>query len=189
MTTLTELPVIMTALFVKITVPDYETLTFSNADRDFTLGTDVYTGLGQLLAVTDTTSEIRVSQSTVTITVSGLQTKNITDFTQQRIKGSRVQVLRGIFSQTTSELLELDISNPCGRFSGLVNNYSITESWDNTDSSVQISMTCNSLIDQLQRKVSGRRTNPQEFQATAPGDVSMDRVPTIQRAQLQFGGD
>lgn len=178
---------IQTALFVKVVVPEYETLTFSSYQRNITLDGTTYTGLGQLLAVTDTTSEIRATSQELTISLSGIPSKNITDFMNYKIKGSRVTVSRAIFDPQTGGLLAI-AGNPTGRFTGLVNNYSLEESWEGLESSTTITLVCSSIIGQLQSRVAGRKTNPVDQKRVNPYDLSFDRIPSLARSRIQFGG-
>ena len=177
---------IQTALFVRIDVPEYEVLTFSNYNRPLTIGDTTYTGLGSLMGITDTSSELRVSGGELTITLSGIANTNISDILTYRFKGSSVQVIRGIFDPATGQLLSI-AGNPTGKFQGIVNNYSLNEEWSGADATNTISLMCTSTIGVLSNKLSGRRTNPIDQKALYPTDVSMDRVPNLANSNYNFG--
>jgi hypothetical protein len=165
-----------------------ETLTFSDYYKTLTIdGTD-YVGLGQLMNLTETVSDLRATPQELTVTISGIPTANLTDFLTKSIKGSDVSVLRGIFNPQTGALLAIT-GNPAGRFFGIVNNYAITEDYPETgkDASNSISIICNSNIGTLDRKTTGRFTNPVSQKSFYPSDLSMDRVPNIAGTNLNFG--
>jgi len=177
---------IQSALFVRIDVPEYEVLTFSNYNRPLTIAGTTYTGLGQLMGITDTSSELRVSGGELTITISGLADTNISDVLSYRFKGSSVIVTRGIFDPVTGQLLPID-GNPTGKFQGIVNNYSLNEDWSGQDATNTIALMCTSTIGVLSNKIAGRRTNPIDQKELYPTDVSMDRVPNLANSNYNFG--
>lgn len=177
---------IQTALFVRLDVPEYQTLFFSNHNLPLTINNETYAGLGQLMAITETASELRVSTGELTITISGIGNTNISDILKYKFKGSSVKAYRGIFDTTTGQLLNIT-GNPTGKFQGIVNNYSINEDWNGTDSTNTISLICTSTIGLLDKKVAGRRTNPIDEKFFYPNDISMDRVPNLANSNFNFG--
>jgi hypothetical protein len=178
---------IATGLFCKIVIPNYQTLNFSNYNRPVILGSDAYTGLGSFMDITETVSELKNTNNEVTITISGVSADNINNFLSQQIKGSSVTVLRGIFDPTNGQLLAI-AGNPVGRFYGFVNNYAFNETWGGQDASNTITLICKSQVGLLQTKIAGRRTNPIDQKFYYPTDTSMDRVPSISLASINFGG-
>jgi len=179
---------IQTSLFVKMTVPDYAVLTFSDYNRALTFGGTTYTGLGRLLAISDSSSSLRASAGDLTITISGIPNSSIAEILNNKIKGSAIEVWRWVFDPVTGQALAIT-GNPAGRFRGIVTNYSLEEDWDSTASTATntILLTCASTVEILNNKVSGRRTNPTDQKALYPGDVSMDRVPTLANSNFNFG--
>ena len=99
-----------------------------------------------------------------------------------------MRVYRGIFNASTGAFLSI-AGNPLGRYRGFVNNYSLTEEWDNATrtSSNTLSLICASTVDVLQNKISGRKTNPESMKKFYPTDVSFDRVPNLENATFDFG--
>lgn len=184
---LTQYPIIATGLFCKIIVPNYETLLFSDYNRPVTLGSDTYTGLGSFMTLTETTSELKSTNAEVTIGISGVSTDNISNFLTQQIKGSQVSILRAIFDPATGALLNI-AGNPVGRFYGYINNYAFNESWNGQTTTNTITLICKSAIGQMQARIAGRRTNPIDEKFYYPSDTSMDRVPSLSLAAINFGG-
>ena len=155
-------------------------------------------GLGQLLSITSSASEIRPSSNDVTVTLSGLTNSALQEFVYSKIKGSQVKIWRGFPAFTTGSDINFVIPagfpggvdpNPMLRFQGFVNNIQFEEQWD-TDSrtsSNTIILNCSSTVDILQNKISGRRTNPESHKKFYSSDVSMDRVPNLETAFFDFG--
>ena len=189
---------IQTNLFVRLQIDDYRTssaggyssqvLRFSDKRTNYTINSEVYTGLGNLLGVTNSNSEIRASSGELTITISGIPNTSIAEIVNSRIKGSPVNVYRAFFDVSTEAFINFG-SEAFGRFKGFVNSYSLTEDYDvNARTATNtIVLICNSSIDVLNNKTAGRRTNPTSQKLFYPSDLSMDRVPTLKNATFDFG--
>jgi hypothetical protein len=178
---------IQTSLFCKVVITGYTTWLFSDYDRTLNIGGNTYIGMGNLLSVTETSSDLKASNNEITISLSGIPTTNISDVIDHKIKGSTVSIIRGIFDPTTGQLLNI-AGNPAGKFNGIVSNYSIDESWDGNDATNVINLICKSSIGLLENKLSGRRTNPIDQKLFYPSDTSMDRVPALANSNINFGG-
>lgn len=195
---LTSYRSVQSNLFVRLQIDEYRTtpsgsytqeiLKISDLSYDFAIESENYTGLGKLLAVTSTNSEIRVSGNEVTITLSGIPNSSIAEIVNSKIKGSSVKIYRVLFEAGTGEYLEID-GNPVGRFNGYVNNYSLQEDYDiDTKTSTNtLVLTCSSVVDILGNKIAGRKTNPSSMKKFYPSDISMDRVPSIENTTFNFG--
>ena len=181
---------IYTALFVKITTghTSLGDLTFSNYYRALTINGDSYTGLGSLMSVGDTTSELKLSASEINVGISGINTTNMTDVLTYNLKGAPIIIYRGIFNATTGVLLSIT-GNPAIKFKGIINNFGFSEDFEegSKDSTVTINFACTSEIGIIQNRVSGRRTNPEDQRDWYPTDASMDRVPNLVDANFNFG--
>jgi hypothetical protein len=147
------------------------------------IGSTTYQGIGQLLAVTNTTNNLRAAPDEITITISGIPTANVTDILNNKLKGSDCHVYRGFFNPTTGELLAI-AGNPAGKFQGVVSNYDITDELDmgSDTGSVILTLTITSVVQLLEDKTSGRRTNPRDF-----ADKSMNRVSLLSKSNFNFG--
>lgn len=195
-----DLSVIHTALFVRIDVAEYATipglyspqvLTFSDHHTPFVIDGYTYTPAGSLMNITSTVNELRISSNTVTITLSGIPDSSIKEIVNSKIKNSPVTIYRGFFNMngTLVTSTEVGFQNPIGRFRGFVNNYGLTEEYDNNARTATntISLQCTSVVDIFTRKFTGRKTNKESFQRTSPGDLSMDRVSVLQDTVFDFG--
>lgn len=195
---LTSYTKVQSNLFVRIDIPEYRTtpsggyspevLKISDLSYPYDLGGEIYTGLGRLLAVTSTNSELRVTGNEVTITLSGIPNSSIAEIVNSKIKGSGVKIYRVLFDGTNGSYLNIS-HNPVGRFNGYVNNYSLQEDYDidARTSTNTLVLTCSSVVDVLGNKIAGRKTNPSSMKKFYPNDVSMDRVPSIENTTFNFG--
>jgi hypothetical protein len=184
-TNLAAYAAIWTSLFVRIDVVDYQVLRFSDFYKPYTINGESYAALGSLMDVTSSESQLRLSEQEITITLSGIPTTNIDAVLDQKIKGSPVEIYRGLFNPNTGA----DLVSPVGKFLGIVNNFALQEDWDNESrsSSVTIILTCSSLISVLATKLGGRFTNPTDQQKFFPADNSMNRVPSLINSNFNFG--
>jgi hypothetical protein len=189
---------IETGLFVRIACDKYRAtegdsftstvLRFSDINRPITIASESYTGLGRLLGITASSSELRVTTNDVTITLSGIPNSSIEEIIASRLKGSTVKIYRGIFNSTTGALLSIT-DNPVQRFNGFITNFNLGEEYDydNKNASNTIVINCSSTVSILERRVSGRKTNPESMKYFYSTDISMDRVNAINGTYFDFG--
>jgi hypothetical protein len=195
---LTSYPALQSNLFIKIECPYYKTSSgaspiaynflFSDRIVPYTLSGDSYVGLGKLMNISSSSSELRSTSNELSITISGVPSSSITELIHSRIKGSKVTVKRVVFNANTGALISIT-GNPMTRFIGFVNNLSLDEDYDADarQSSNTVVLTCASTIDIMQSKISGRKTNPASMKKFYSSDISMDRVPTLESSYFDFG--
>lgn len=174
------------AMFLKWLVPGEPAAYISDYHSNVTIEGNIYTNIGTFLGVTAPTNELKASRSQLVISLSGIPVGAVTDILVKEIKGSQIQLFRGFFNPTTHQLLDLTPNlNPVSQFKGIVTNYAVSDEYDNIEgtSTTTISLTCNSLVEVLQKKVSGRRTNPGDFGT----EKSMDRVRSLASSNFNFG--
>lgn len=189
---------IETGLFVRIDVayykqtaassPTSEILRFSDYKATVTIDGESYLGLGGLVGISGTSSELRSSPGGLTITISGIPNTSIAEIVNSRLKGSPIEVWRVVFDPTTGTQLAIT-GNPVGRFFGVVSNYTLDEEYDieGRSSTNTIAIECASTTEFLTNKVTGRKTNPKSMKTFYPTDLSMDRVPNLVGANFNFG--
>lgn len=176
--------------FVKIVVPDYAILTFSDYHKNYTVdGTD-YTGLGSLMSIGQNKDEIRATSADTTVTVSGIPTTVVSDILNYPLNGCLMQIWRVFFDPTTGTMLSIT-GNPLQKFRGYVDNFAITEAPGSYGEAgtVSLTFTARSQMDLLARKRTGRATNPTDEKRYFPNDLSMDRVPTLANSKFNFGAE
>lgn len=199
---LSEYRAIESYLLIRITIPEYKAtanstpvstiLTFSDAPFKTGIVYDglLYAGLGTLLNVTSTTSELRPSSSELTITISGVPNTSISEIVNSKIKGCSVAIFRALYDPNNGgNALDINAGNVLARYRGFVNNYTLTEEYDvvSRTSKNALLLICKSSIDVLQNKMAGRLTNPTSNKRFYPNDLSMDRVPALQNTSFNFG--
>lgn len=192
---LSSYPAVRTALFVRIQIDEYRTtaggaytsqvLTFSDHNTSYTINSEEYTALGNLLTVSTSSNELRPSGNSITISLSGIPNNSIAEIVNSKIKSSPVIIYRGFFDVSTGNL----IGDLQGRFRGFINNYSLNEEYSIGDrsSTNTLSLECASTISLLEKKYAGRQTNPESMKAYYDTDVSFDRVPTLENTTFNFG--
>jgi hypothetical protein len=164
-------------LFIKITLAS-STLLFSDRLVSTTIAGDTYVGLGKLLSISGSSSELRSTSGEITIGISGVPDSMISDIVAANIKGNPVRVIRGLFNATNGTFLSAITGNPINRFMGYV---------DSRDSSNTLLLTCASNVDILDNKIAGRKTNPASQKKFYSTDISMDRVPSLESSYFDFG--
>jgi hypothetical protein len=179
---------LQTNIFVKISYPDTTFDYFSDYHREFSFGGDTYTGFGSLLSVAPTENNLRAAPMQVEVVLSGLPTTVIQNALASDLKGSFIEIFRAFFDAETGELLPVG-ENPAGKFRGVVNNFSIENNITMGDDTANVSilLECSSVLQYLENKIGGRRTNPLDQQAYDPTDTSMKRVPSLARSNFDFG--
>jgi hypothetical protein len=102
----------------------------------------------------------------------------------ERIKGSFVTIYRGFFDAETAQLLNI-ADNPAGKFQGIVSNFQINDDIGMGDDTgtFTIVFTITSIVELLNNKVNGRRTNPVDF----PAQQLMSRVGALAKSNFNFG--
>jgi hypothetical protein len=172
-------------VLVKWEVPNFDTAYISDYNTNLNFNGNIYTNIGNLLSISNTTSELTSSIGDVTIGLSGVPVGSISTILNQEIKGSTISIYRAFFNPTTHAPLSLGGGNTILKFKGVVTNYSISDTVD-VDNQLAVStitLTCNSMVEVLTNKTNGRRTNPADF----PNDSSMSRVQALANSNFNFG--
>ena len=179
---------IQTNLFVRLDIPGYQVLKFSDFNIPYTINSESYTSLGSLLSITDTSSELRATSQEVAVTISGIPDANVIDILDNPIKGSSIKIYRVFFNPQTGEALSIT-GNPAQKFQGIVSNYDISDDLDmgSQTGSVTLTLACTSVVELLNNKVAGRRTNPVDMKQYYPTDVSFDHVLALTNSNFNFG--
>jgi hypothetical protein len=180
-------------VYVRLAIDEYRTtssgsytpqvLRFTDDPDTRTIDGETYTSIGRLLGVTATASELRPTDNSITVTISGIPTNAIQEIVYSRIKGSNIKIYRQFYTVAGSYIATQ------GYFFGRVNNYSLQEDYrieERTANNI-ILLDCSSNIEVLKQKISGRKTNPQSEQRFFPSDTAMNRVPTIKGTKFDFG--
>ena len=177
---------------INLTFSDYNRPVYIlNEDTD---QSELYEPLGSLVGITALENEIRASGAPVSMTLSGIPDTSIAEVIHSRIKGCKVVIYRGLFDPDTGNVLNIPGSvNPFGRFTGFVENFSITEDfvWEDGTNSHRVVFELSSNVEILSQKVAGRQTNPESYRYSNRylrlDDPSMDRIVALVGANFDFG--
>lgn len=165
-------------------------LLFCDSRQDYIIDGKTYEGVGALMAITSSRSDIKASSGELTVTLTGIPNENLYSVLYSRIKGSPIQVSRAFYNPTTGDpIIVANDSNVVARYYGFINNYSLEEEYDvlSRTSSNTMVMTCSSSIDVLGNKIACRRTNESSETRFFPNDKSMNRVASLENMAFDFG--
>lgn len=177
------------AEFVKLTVGNAATVyTFCNAAAPITVGGITFANLGALLNVGDVQRDIKATSDDMTIALTGIDPTNVGIILGNDIKGSLVEVWRGFFD-SNNQIITTPTTQFFKRYQGIINSVSITEDF-NSEARTRIatcSISCSSMRRILENRLSGVKTNTNNWQFIYPNDTSMDRVAEISNQYFDFG--
>jgi len=177
------------AEFVKLIVGNAGTVyTFCNAAAPITVGGITFSNLGALLSVGDVQRDIKATSDDMTIALTGIDSANIALILSNDIKGSLVEVWRGFFD-SNNQIITTPTTQFFKRYQGIINSVSITEDF-NTEMRTRIatcSISCSSMRRILENRLSGIKTNQNNWQFFYPNDTSMNRVSEISNTYFDFG--
>ena len=177
------------AEFVKLTVGTAATVyTFCNAAAPITVGGITFANLGALLNVGDVQRDIKATSDDMTIALTGIDPTNVGIILGNDIKGSLVEVWRGFFD-SNNQIITTPTTQFFKRYQGIINSVSITEDF-NSEARQRIatcSISCSSMRRILENRLSGVKTNQNNWQFIYPSDTSMNRVSEISNTFFDFG--
>lgn len=184
---------IQQALFIRMEVPTYGVLRFSNHGVAFNI-TEIdavsyqYLPLGILLGVSEFNNELQTSNSEITISLSAIDQAFVAAMMDYALKGSRVTIRRAFFNSDTGVALNI-AGNPSVRFTGFISNYSFTDDFNqfSNESTTTVTISCSSIVKILEQKIAGQRTNDSDRKYFYPNDTGFDRVATIVTSNFDFG--
>ena len=177
------------AEFVKLTVGTAGTVyTFCNAAAPITVGGITFTNLGALLSVGDVQRDIKATSDDMAIQLTGINPSNVALILSNDIKGSLVEVWRGFFD-SNNQIITTPTTQFFKRYQGIINSVSVTEDF-NSEARTRIatcSISCSSMRRVLENRLSGVKTNQNNWQFIYSGDTSMNRVSEISNTFFDFG--
>ena len=177
------------AEFVKLTVGTAGTVyTFCNAAAPITVGGITFSNLGALLNVGDVQRDIKATSDDMTIQLTGINPTNVALILSSDIKGSLVEVWRGFFD-SNNQIITTPTTQFFKRYQGIINSVSITEDFS-SEARTRIatcSISCSSMRRVLENRLSGVKTNQNNWQFIYAGDTSMNRVSEISNTFFDFG--
>lgn len=180
-------------LCVKVDIPEYGVLRLSTFHKPITITeTDgfnySYAPAGVLMSVSEGVSELRATAVETAIGLSGIPVEYAITVQAARLKGSRVEIRR-VFTDPITDAPLAIAGNPVFMFQGVVTNYGFSEQYNEFSdaSSLVINLSCASLVDMLNTKITGRRTNQESMNQFYPSDSSFNRITNLIGRPFDFG--
>jgi len=179
-------------LLIDLTV-NTSTFYIANTYSPITYNGHSYSALGHFLGITDIQNDLRATNNSLTVTLSGIPSQGgetepnwVSAVLSSKIKGSRIEIRRVFFDQNTLAILPGQVYL---RFKGYVSNFSLADSIDSSTliAATSVSLQCSNINAIIEKRLAGRRTNSEEQGRRYPGDTSMDRVRVISGRAFDFG--
>jgi len=178
---------------VKLDIPGYSVLRLSTYHKAINIVepdgvTYQYEPAGILLSISEGVSELRASSVETSVALSGIPIEYAQGVQAVRIRGSRIDIYRVFTDPVTDTVLSI-AGNPVFMFRGVVTNYGFSESFNefSSDASLSVNLSCSSLVDMLNTKITGRRTNGESMREFYDSDTSFDRVVDLIGRPFDFG--
>jgi hypothetical protein len=182
--------VLYNAEFIKLTIyndvsnsANTSVYTFSSAYTEETINGQIYTPLGGLLAVGVQQRDIRATSADTSLTLSGIDGNNIYIVLAEKVKGSKLEIIRGFYNNTGV------LTSNAHRFTGIVTSYNISEEMKVLEDIDNFTVTLNasSFRAVLENRIAGRKTNPTSWQYFNSTDSSMNNIYSISDQDTDFG--
>jgi len=144
---------------------DGTTYYISNCYKSITYAGNTYEALAGFLTVSEIQNNISNANDEIQVSLSAIPPNYIAATLGQPIKGGEVNIYRVFFDYTTQEVISGEIYR---RFTGIISNFSVQEDLNVTDLEPSVNHTitiiASSIMGVLENKISGRRTNRQDYQ-------------------------
>ena len=170
------------------------TFYISNCYKEVIYNSNTYRALAGFLTISDIQSNISNANDEIQVNLSAIPSSYIAAVVGSQIKGGEINIYRAFFDYTTQEVIIGEIYR---RFTGIINNYAVQEDITTLALTPEVSHTitiiASSIMGVLENKVTGRRTNKQDYQivyaeiGNLSTDPSMDRVDTLFNQSFDFG--
>jgi len=181
-------PSIKYSEFIRLTMPS-ATYTFCSAASPITVDDITFTGLGDLLSISNIAQNIKSTSQDLSISLTGIDGNNVGMVLSADIKGSLVEIWRGFLDGNNQILMSGGVQQFFKRYQGIVNNVNIQEGF-NEEARTRIAtcaIACASFKVILQNRIAGQKTTPALWQNTYANDNSMNRVPVVTAQYFDFG--
>lgn len=171
----------------------------SNCYKEVSYNGNTYQALAGFLTISEIQNNISNANDEVQVSLSAIPPNYIAATLDTQIKGGEINIYRVFFDYRTQEVLKDGSGNPkvYRRFTGIISNYSVQEDINTEGQTPEVNHTitiiASSIMGVLENKVSGRRTNQDDYQIVWPelgnssSDKSMDRVDTLFNQSFDFG--
>lgn len=168
----------------------------SNCYKEVVHNSKTYQALAGFLSVSEIQNNISNANDEVQVSLSAIPPEYIAATLDTQIKGGEINIYRAFFDYRTQQVLTNGVYK---RFTGVVSNFSVQEDLNAAGASPDVSHTitiiASSIMGVLENKVSGRRTNQEDYQrfwaelnnVNYATDPSMNRVEALFNSSFDFG--
>lgn len=168
----------------------------SNCYREVFHNSKTYQALAGFLTVSEIQNNISNANDEIQVSLSAIPPNYIAAVLGTQIKGGEINIYRAFFDYRTQQVLANAVYK---RFTGVISNYSVQEDLDAAGASPDVNHTitiiASSIMGVLENKISGRRTNQEDYQIFWPelnnvnyaADPSMNRVEALFNSSFDFG--
>lgn len=166
----------------------------SNCYTPVSYNGNTYQALAGFLQVSEIQNNISNANDEIQVGLSAIPSIYIASVLDTQIKGGEINIYRAFFDYDTQLILASGVFK---RFAGIISNYAVQEDVDFAGYSPEVTHTitiiASSIMGVLENKVSGRRTNKEDYQivydelGNSSSDPSMNRVDTLFNSSFDFG--
>ena len=168
----------------------------SNCYKAVTHSGKTYQALAGFLTVSEIQNNISNANDEIQVSLSAIPPNYIAAVLGTQIKGGDINIYRAFFDYRTQQVLANAVYK---RFTGVISNYSVQEDLNvegaSPDVNHTITIIASSIMGVLENKISGRRTNQEDYQIFWPelnnvnyaADPSMNRVEVLFNSSFDFG--
>ena len=137
--------------------------------------------MGGLLGVGVQQRDLSVTSAMTSVSLSGIGSENIFMVLEKKVKGSRIEILRGFYDDNQV------LTSTSKRYTGIITSYNISEERVNQDDNFTVTVNASSYKLVLQNRTAGRRTNPLSWNVFFPNDTSMKWISSLSGRTFDFG--
>ena len=166
----------------------------SNCYTPVSYNGNTYQALAGFLQISEIQNNISNANDEIQVGLSAIPSIYIASVLDTQIKGGEINIYRAFFDYNTQLILASGVFK---RFAGIISNYAVQEDVDFAGYSPEVTHTitiiASSIMGVLENKVSGRRTNKEDYQivydelGNSASDPSMDRVDALFNSSFDFG--
>jgi len=157
-------------------------------------GNHTYEALAGFLTVSEIQNNISNANDEIQVSLSAIPPTYIAATLDTQIKGGEINIYRAFFDYTTQQVITDAVYR---RFTGIISNYSVQEDINTLGQTPEVNHTitiiASSIMGVLENRVSGRRTNQEDYQivwaelGNSSTDPSMNRVEALFNSSFDFG--
>ena len=178
--------------FAELIISESDELRLSSLYKDvsfntFNNGVQNFSGAGHLIRVSSLTDTLDAKQTTINVSLTGLDPIVVSQITTVPFLGSEINLYRGYYDEEEGRL----IGTPYLAWRGIANDYSTVYGGSiGQENMVTVTVACKNLIVSILEAEKGRYTSTASFRAARvedASDLSMEFVAQMSSFNPQFG--